>query len=462
LRRLAIRWRLTLAFAGALALVISALVLLIYVRVSAELDRAIDGGLRDRASTLSTLAQERDPRRAGQRLRADLAANGEGFAQVIAFDGSVVLDATPSARPLLDRREVARAIIRPLLVDHATAPGSGAGVRLYAVPVNVSGRRYVAVVGTSLRDRERAVQGLTTLLLVSAPVALVLLSLAGYAVVSGALRPVEHMREQAATISAQHTGRRLPVPAGDDELARLGRTLNAMLERLEHALIREREFSANASHELRTPLAMLTTEVELALDRPRTPAEMRGAMISVGEEAERLVRLAEDLLALSRADRGLLPIQPSRTDVADLLIELRNRFRQRVERHGRTIEVDADEPVMLSADPVRLEQAVGNLVENALRHGQGPIELSLQITTDTVELHVRDRGPGFEDGFVEDAFERFSRGDEARARGGSGLGLAIVRAIAEAHDGHAEARNRPQGGADVSISLPLTDTNAHP
>jgi two-component system OmpR family sensor kinase len=460
LRRLAIRWRLTLAFAGALALVITALVLFIFARVSTELDRAIDGGLRDRASTLSTLAQERDPRRAGQRLRADLAANGEGFAQVLTFDGSVVLDATPSHRRLLDRREIAQAIARPLLIDRPPAAGGGAGVRLYAVPVDVSGRRYVAVVGTSLRDRERAVQGLTTVLVVSGPIAVVLLSLVAYAVLSGALRPVEHMREQAARISAQHTGARLPVPTGDDELARLGRTLNEMLERLEHALIRERDFSANASHELRTPLAMLMTEVELALERPRTLDEMRVALISVGEEAERLVRLAEDLLALSRADRGQLPIHPTRTDVADLLLDLRDRFAQRVHQHGRIIEVDAPEPVMINADRLRLEQAVGNLVENSLRHGQGTIELSLQLTADTVELQVRDHGPGFTDAFIPDAFERFTRGDEARTRVGSGLGLAIVRAIAEAHAGRAQPRNRPDGGAEVSISLPLANIPA--
>lgn len=455
MRHLAIRWRLTLVFAAELALVMFALVFFIYGRVSAELDQAINSGLRERASTLSTLAQERNPVRAGDRLRADLAANGEGFAQVIDDNDNIVLNAAPRDRPLLDRKQVAVALSHPLLIDRPPIGGQSHTDRLYAVPVMVGAQSYVAVVGTSLRDRDHAVQGLVTVLLISTPVALLLLSLAGYAVIAGALRPVEHMREQAAMISDRATGQRLPVPVADDELARLGRTLNAMLERLERALIREREFSANASHELRTPLAMLKSEVELALDRPRTPAQMHAAMLSVAEETERLVALSEDLLALSRADRGQLEIQHGRIDLAELPRSLRRRYQPRLAAHGRRIELEDSEPVLMNADQTRLEQALTNLIENALRHGDGPIELRLERDGDTVALHVCDRGPGFPERFIDKAFERFSRTDEARSRGGSGLGLAIVRAIAEAHGGHAHAQNRAHGGADVFITLPL-------
>jgi heavy metal sensor kinase len=449
---------LTLAFAGALALVICGLVLLIYVRFSAELDKAINGGLRDRASTLSTLAQARDSARAGAELRTELAAHGEGFAQVIDGSDRVLLDAAPGHHALLGRAEVAKALGGPLRADHPPAAGEQARVRVYAVPVDVGARRYVAVVGTTLRDREHAIGGLVTMLLIAAPIALVLLVLAGYGVVTGALAPVERMRRRAAAISAEAPGQRLPVPEGDDELARLGRTLNEMLGRLEDALIREREFSANASHELRTPLAMLRTEVELALDRPRTPAEMHAAMVSISEETERLVALAEDLLALSRADRGSLPIQVGRTDAASLLRSVRRRFDARVAGQGRAITVQAEEPAPIEADPARIEQALANLVENALRHGAGTIELRVRRDTDAVELHVLDDGQGFPEQFIDKAFERFSRAKEARARAGSGLGLAIVQAIAEAHGGHGEAHNRPDGGADVSITLPLIRT----
>ena len=454
MRRLAIRWRLTVAFAGALALVICALIALIYLRVSAELDQAIDSGLRARASTLSTLAQERDPTRAGQRLRADLAAHGESFAQVIDSDGHTLLDAAPGSLPLLNASQIAAALRHPLLTDGHPVQRGGDPSRLYAVPVNVGAHRYVAVVGTSLHDRDHAVQGLVTVLVISGPLALLILSLVGYAVVSGALSPVEQMRKQAAVISAEATGRRLPIAAGDDELARLGRTLNAMLERLEQALIHERDFSANASHELRTPLAMLKTEAELALAQPRTPTEMRAAMVSVAEQTERLVALAEDLLAISRADRGELAIKPVRTDATDLLHSLRRRFEPRIASQGRSIEFQESDPVLIDCDPMRLEQALGNLLENALRHGDGPIELRLKSNADTIEFHVRDHGHGFPQDFIAKAFDRFSRADGARARGGSGLGLAIVRMIAEAHGGQAQTRNGPEGGADVWISLP--------
>lgn len=460
MRRLALRWRLALALAGALALVIAALALVIYLRVSAELDSAIDHGLRDRASTLSTLAQAGDPARAGTQLRAELAAHGESFAQVLGADGRVVLNAAPGRHALLDAAEIASALRAPLLVDHPPRGGQAAPVRLYAVPVAFGGSRYVAVVGTSLRDRQHAITSLLTLLVISVPVALLVLSLVGYVVVSGALRPVERMRSQAAAISAEATGTRLPVPEGDDELARLGRTLNAMLDRLEGALDREREFSANASHELRTPLALLKTEVELALDRPRSAHELRTALVSVQEETEHLVALAEDLLVLSRQDRGKLPIRRDPTELAGLLALVRRRFEQRAASHGRVIRIGSAVPIVIAADSLRLEQALTNLVENALRHGDGPIELTLEPNSDTIELHVRDHGDGFPEPFLDKAFDRFTRADAIRPHGGSGLGLAIVRAIAEAHGGGAHARNLPDSGADVWISLPLAPASA--
>jgi two-component system OmpR family sensor kinase len=261
------------------------------------------------------------------------------------------------------------------------------------------------------------------------------------------------MRREAEAVSASRPGRRLPLPRADDEISRLGRTLNAMLGRLETALERERRFVSDASHELRTPLASLRTELELAHRRERTREELEAALRSAAEETERLSQLAEDLLVLARAQGGELPVRRERIRVDELLSDVKERFAQRAAEAGRPLETDADGVLELSADRLRTEQALGNLVENALRHGRGRILLLARMDDGHVELHVRDEGPGFSAEFIEHAFEPFRRADPARSGPGAGLGLAIVDVIARAHGGAARAANL-DGGADAWLELP--------
>jgi two-component system, OmpR family, sensor kinase len=243
------------------------------------------------------------------------------------------------------------------------------------------------------------------------------------------------------------------VAPANDEVARLGQTLNEMLGRLEDGLERERRFVSDASHELRTPLAMLRTELELALHKARTPEELEQSVRSAAEETDRLSRIADDLLLLARAEQGKLPLQAEPTDLVDVLETVRTRFGGRAELEGRPLEVVVDDSPVARVDRLRLEQALGNLVDNALRHGDGAITLTAATRDSAAELHVLDEGPGFPDGFGDKAFEPFSR---ATASGdGSGLGLAIVATIVYAHAGQVEAGSRQGGGADVSIRLPL-------
>ena len=262
------------------------------------------------------------------------------------------------------------------------------------------------------------------------------------------------MRRQASEISATEPGRRLPVPPTRDEVARLGETLNEMLSRLEEAFQHERTFVSDASHELRTPLAILKTELELAMRGDRTPDELEVAIRSAAEETDRLTQLAEDLLVVARSDQGRLPVRLTDVRVADLLGGLRERFAERCAARQRPITADAPDGLSVRADPLRLEQAIANLIENALRHGDGKIALTAKRGEASIEIHVTDDGPGFPPGFIESAFDRFTRADPARARGGSGLGMAIVEAVAAAHGGGAHAANREGGGADVWITLP--------
>jgi signal transduction histidine kinase len=368
-----------------------------------------------------------------------------------------VLDRTHSAGTvsLLRADELRAAARRPMIFNRAEAGGGDASLRLLARPAGLGRSSAVVVIGESLAVREQSLESLHALLVIGVPLALLVASVVGSVLAAFALRPVERMRRRAAAVTGGAAGGRLPVPPSDDEIGRLGHTLNAMLERLEIAFARERAFVADASHELRTPLAILRTELELALRGTRAPAELEAAIRSAAEETDRLSALAEDLLVIARADQGQLPVRGRRLHADDLLETLVSRFLQRAEAEGRAVRAEPAPGVELLGDGPRIEQALANMVENALRHGRGPITLSARSVNGRVELHVCDGGPGFPPEFLPDAFERFSRADDGRTGGGTGLGLAITAAIAAAHGGRAQAANAAGGGADVWVELPI-------
>jgi two-component system OmpR family sensor kinase len=346
---------------------------------------------------------------------------------------------------LLSPQELERAQAAPISLQR------GERARILAEPIE--GQRAVVVVSASLGQRESAMESLASALAVGGPALLLLAAGAGYLLTGAALRPVERMRRRAATISADETGARLPLPAANDEVHRLGETLNEMIARLDSALERERLFVAEASHELRTPLAILRMEIELALREGLSVADLREALASALDETDRLGRLAENLLELARSDRGELALARSPVAAAELLDSVASRFSAPARASKRGIAVEADPATRVLADADRVEQALGNLVDNALRHGDGDIRLSAVASNGAVELHVRDGGAGFTSDFLPHAFERFTQADYGRSGGGAGLGLALANAIARAHGGHAYAANGPTG-ADVWLVLP--------
>ncbi len=454
--RLPIRVRVTLAFAAVMAVVLGGVGLFLYLRLEAQLDESLDTALRSRATEVAALARDEGGRLSGAG-NDPLVEQDESFAELVEADGELI-DATPQLREtiVLDRDELARAAQGPIVLDRSDVPGiEGEGARLLAAPVTIDDDTVIVVVGSSLGDRDEALDGLAKLLAVGGPVALLLASAAGYWLAGRALRPVETMRRRAAEISASEPGARLPVPEAQDELRRLGETLNEMLARLEQALERERRFVDDASHELRTPLALHKTELELALLHAAGEDELREAIASATDEIDRLIALAEQLLVVARNEDGELRVEREPFAVEDALAAISARFAARAGRAGRslTYSAPAGSPP-LDADRLRVEQGLTNLVDNALVHGEGAVRLEARANDGLVELHVTDEGPGIPDEFIGRAFERFSRADGARARGGTGLGLAVVDAIARAHGGSAHARNRPGGGADVWLEVP--------
>ena len=461
MRALAVRWRLTAAFAAVMAVVLTATGLFVYQRQATNLDQAINRALRARAADIAALAQQSDTGLSDARPQGGR-ANGAGLAQLIDPSGRV-LDRTPGlpGRPLLAPAALAAARRGATVVIDVRLVGDQP-VRLLAEPVRAQDQKLVMVVGQSLEERNLALSDLRDVLLVGGPIALVLASLAGYLLTGAALRPVEMMRRQAANISATDLDQRLPPAGGNDELGRLGRTLNEMLTRIHASVQRERTLVSDASHELRTPLAVLRTELELIGRERPTGAALQSAISSAIDEVDRLVQLADDLLLLARADDHQLAIAPSRLAASELLHQAAARARRHPNAARTQITVEAPDDAEVLADQDRAAQAIDNLLANALRHTNTHVHLSARPNGAFVTLHVIDDGPGFPPDFLPHAWDRFARADTARTEDGAGLGLAIARTIAEAHHGQAHATNTPAGGADVWITLPIAPQADHP
>ena len=449
--RIPIRLRLTLPFAVVTAAVLAAMGIVIYARVGSALLATVDSSLDAQVNEAVAHA------RVGRSLLDQDVSEGPAVAQVQSADGAIV-DSSPANVQALIPAATRAAVLSGRRVRTTTElPGLSGEWRLLVVPVDVHGEHSVLAIARSLAARDETLDRLSREFLLTAPIVLLLALGGGYALAAAALRPVEAMRRRAAAVSADAPGQRLPEPPARDEIGALAHTLNDMLARLEAAVEHERRFVADASHELRTPLALLRAELELALRHPRSRTELEAAIRSAAEETERLTRLAEDLLLIARGDEGRLPIRREVLHSTELLERVRDRFAMRASTLGRSLDVVGGSAIELEADPARLEQALGNLVDNALQHAQGPVSLRAERVDGVVELHVEDDGPGLPTGFAARAFDRFSRPDDAREGGGSGLGLAIVQLIAGAHGGTAHIETSHSGGSDAYIVIPRTD-----
>lgn len=442
-RRLApLRVRLTLAFASVMLVVLALTASLIQAQFARDLTQRTDDELADHQSTVVSLGAGRSP--------AELVALlSEPLAQVYATDGAVIA----TTRTLAGQRLATVAQVRAATAtaQTATAPEvaseDGARVRIFIVP----GGRVVAV-GESLDTREHALARLALLLGVGMAAALLLASLTGYQVAKAALAPVERMRLRASQIGA---GERLPVPATDDEVQRLAETMNALLQRLEAGLERERRIVGDASHELRTPISILRARVGFALRGDLSAPELIEVLQGVETDAERLASLADDLLVLARADQGALALRLSPLDVQDLLDEAAVRSRAVDPDFEIQTHVEIDGGAVVLGDQARLEQLLDNLVSNARTYGRAPLRLTARhgASDNLTAIDATDAGAGLPDDFLPRAFERFSQAEPAHGGPGTGLGLAIVAAIAEAHGGSARAATTTHGST-FTIELP--------
>jgi two-component system, OmpR family, sensor kinase len=430
-RPLPLRLTLTLVFVAAMTVVLGGIGLFLYLQTKANLDAGIDAALRSRARDVVAAADAGAP--AGRLARADgrfvlLDPRGRATAR----NGSVSL--TPE--------EAERARRGPIYIFR------GEEARVLAAPAG--GGRVIAV-AASLRQREHAMEGLATALLIGGPLALFLAALAAWWTATRAFASVDRMRARAAAISIAGERERLPLADAPAEIRRLGETLNGMLDRIADSAEHERRFVADASHQLRTPLSILQTELDLALQEHGDVAALRASIASALEEADRVARLATALLTLARADEHSLISEVADIPVAPLASRIADRFAARARREGRSISVSVAAGDAVRADPIRLEEALANLVENALTHGAGRVAISSERVGRQVRIHVTDEGDGFHPQFAARAFDRFTRGSTGGA--GTGLGLAISAAVAAAHAGDSGIE-LDAAATDVWLSLP--------
>jgi two-component system, OmpR family, sensor kinase len=380
----------------------------------------------------------------------ELEEPGEAFAQLLSRGGRI-LDASEGFRTPLLRPDELSLGQGPTFFQRRVVNVVGTA-RLLAVPVNSSPTSAVLIVGTTMADRSDALRQLGEVFLVGGPAAIALACLAGWIVAGLALHPMERMRQQAAAITASGLDRRLTMPPAHDHLRRLAETLNDMLERLDQSFIHEREFLERASHELRTPLAALRAEVDLSLNRRRSPEELATALHSVSQETDRLARLAEDLLVLARAHNGRLPLHRQDIGLRDTLESAAALFTARALGLSVTLTVDAPQTTV-SADPVRLRQALVNLLDNALRHTprDGAVRLTATVSETVARIVVSDTGHGFADA-VANAVDYDS--ESSHHHSPPGLGLRIVHAVATSHRGTVRIARNDKGGGTVEITLP--------
>ena len=448
-----------LLFTVGTALVLAVTGGLFYLQLRGSLRSSLDASLQARSDALAT-------RLTGARQVDDATVAIAGAdTQLIEASGRVVAAAPRSDTvPFLPSDRLAAARIAPELVTVRVGEDQ---MRVLAGPVTLAGgRRDVLAVGAATDLIDVSEDRVRDIMFLACGPMMVLAGAAAWALSGAALRPVERMRRQAAELGVADAGGRLAVPTTRDEIAALARTLNDLLSRMHDARERDRAFIADAGHELRTPLTILKAELELASRPGRDRDELVEAVAGAAAETERLVRLAEALLALARFDAEPAEIHREPVDLAELLGGATRAAGSAARVAGVGFRLDVDCPPPVAVDGDRVRQAVDNLIANAIRYSPAgsTIEIAARARTrpgpagePAVQLTVRDHGSGFPPAFLPHAFERFSRADDARGRdeGGAGLGLPIVAAIAAAHGGGAAAANHPDGGAIVTVTLGL-------
>ena len=459
-----LRVRLTLWYGMALAVILVVFGGALYATLAHGLWDQIDRSLEETAAVaVRALEQHRvGPFLPFEDLAAEfpeLAVLDKSF-QIFSPGGKVTIQS-----PNLSRKDIplSRAAMEGGLSGRATFESvrfrDGSSFRLLSAPIFLDGALVnIIQVGTSLRPVEEMLQRLLLVLLVSLPVALAVALGGGWFLAGRALRPVEAITLAACRIAAGDLTQRLTVAHSQDEIGQLSATFNDMIARMEASFRQVRQFSADASHELRTPLTVMKGETELALRRARPAEDYRLVLESNLEEIDRMVRIVDELLFLSRADLGEVRIESLPVRLDALVEDTQRQAAVLGQELDVQVRAGTVEPVTVRGDELRLRELLLNLVDNAVKYSQpgGKVEIALARAGATARLSVTDYGIGISAEAQARIFDRFYRADDARAhaREGTGLGLAICKWIVEAHHGRIEVQSTVGEGSRFTVVLP--------
>jgi heavy metal sensor kinase len=332
---------------------------------------------------------------------------------------------------------------------------------LISVPIIYRGNLlYIVQVGTSMESVDQTLNRLLLVLLVTMPVALVVSLAGGWFLAGRALRPVDAITLAAQRIAGGDLTQRLNVPASSDEIGRLAGTFNNMIARLETSFRQIRQFSSDASHELRTPLTVMKGETELALRRPREAEDYTVVLESNLEEIDRMTRIVDELLFLSRADMGEVKMEHLPITLEALLEDVHRQASLLGQDRSVQVVLGLMTPAVVLGDELRLRELFLNLVDNAVKYSRpgGTVEMSLANETGHARVTIVDQGIGISREDQKRIFDRFYRTDDARAhtKKGTGLGLAISAWIAESHRGRIDVQSEVGKGSTFTVTLPLT------
>lgn len=443
-RPLTLRARLVLLGGLGVGVALAAGAVLLYSVLSYIGVRTLDHDAAATSDQVVSLAQ-------ANRLPDPIPVTGASLVQVVDGHDRVVSASVNADRlaALLTPQETQDAIDHPVQVAGSRV-GLDGDLRVSATRIDGSDR--VVVVAESLVDLRRSLRLLRNAVAVVFPLLLLAMVLVAWRVVGAALRPVEELRAGAERISGSGRTERLPVPDSADEIRALALTLNSMLDRLDAALARERDFAADVAHELRSPLASMRTQLEVA----QHLGEGGDLAADLHADVLRMISLVEDLLTLARLEATAAPVAAGgRVSVADLFAGLRERYAET----PVALEVKSPPPgVAVACEKEALDRVLGNLVDNGLHHAHGRVEVAVSVVgPQTVRIVVDDDGPGIPPTDRDRVWLRFTRLDEARGRdiGGTGLGLAIVRELLGKQGGRARLEDSPLGGLRVVVDLPL-------
>ena len=457
-----IRVRLTLWYAALLTAIVAALAGFLVVQLRADLEAVLDRELRGRsAQIVAEFEEEVSDEVPGPGVAKDFrnlcaaAAPGQDAAAQLFGAGAPSVTCGHPGHPAPVVPADARGGSRRLLTVPATR-GDDRWRALAAPTTGPGGATGAIVVAESLQPVDAAVDRVLILVLLAGPAALAATALGGWWLARRALRPVERMTSRAREIGIERLHERVPVPRVEDEIGRLGVTLNAMLDRLQRGLDEKHRLVADASHGLRTPLAVMRAELDVSLREDALPEAARDVLESACEEIDKMTRTVDNLLTLAQVDEGRLAVLTTRVELRQAVESAAEPLRPLAdERHVRLAL--SGPPCAVQADVHRLQQALTNFIDNAIRFARegGEVEVMTWCEEAEVGVTVIDDGPGIPIEVRDRVFDRFYRvAGGPHETGGSGLGLAICREIADAHGGRVWIDSAPGGGSAFSIALP--------